>query len=691
VLAAGIACGIVLAAPAIVPAPAFKPSQLTPVPQADWVTNGGNLANQRYSALDQINRDNVSQVKAVWRASLRGSGLDRKTSGQAQPVEYAGTLYTITGQDDVFAISVATGKVLWEYQANLDPAKVAVCCGWVSRGVGIGDGKIFVGQLDNKLVALDQRDGHVVWSVQSETLADGGYSITAAPLYYDGLVIVGHAGGEMAIRGRIKAFDARTGRLKWVFYTIPAPGESGHDTWPVDNDSWKHGGAAIWNTPAIDPELGLLLLSTDNPAPDLNGAGRAGDNLYTDSILALDAKTGHYRWHYQEVHHDIWDYGTPNPVVLFDATVQGQPRKGLVQLSKDGYAYILDRVTGKPLIGIAEQPVPQSTYQKTSPTQPIPVGDDIVPHSVDVAPDGIDLVNQGRTFTPFEDKPVVYKPLAGISWPPSSYDPATHTLFVCANDALGVLTARIGPVGLPANWDEHYLGGTFGRVDAARRGIFAALDVTTNRLVWRRQWSEGCSSGSVNTAGGLVFVGRSDGRFMAYDKTSGLIRWQFQVDAGVNAPATVFEYNGVEYIAVMAAGTVYSAGLHGDGLWLFSLHGKLDPLPPITPGPAAPVGTTATPVGQTTAVQAAPAAMPTGPANLVHGKDLYKHNCEPCHGADGSGGHGEGAPLTSKLTPATVYATADGGRKSMPSFHGVLTPEDIRDVAHFIAEQLVKH
>jgi quinohemoprotein ethanol dehydrogenase len=666
----------------IIPAPAFKPSQLTPVSRADWVTNGGNLANQRYSALDQINRDNVSQVKAVWRASLRGSGLDRKTSGQAQPIEYDGTLYTITGQDDVFAISVETGEVLWEYQAHLDPAKVAVCCGWVSRGVGIGDGKIFVGQLDNQLVALDQRTGNIVWSAQSETLAEGGYSITAAPLYYDGLVIVGHAGGEMAIRGRLKAFDARTGRLKWVFYTIPAPGEPGHETWPTDTDAWRHGGAAIWNTPAIDPQLGLIFLSTDNPAPDLNGAGRAGDNLYTDSILALDARTGKYRWHYQEVHHDIWDYGTPNPVVLFDATVQGHPRKGLAQLSKDGYAYILDRVTGKPLIGIDEQPVPQSAYQKTSPTQPIPVGDDIVPHAVDIAPDGIDLVNQGRTFTPFEDKPVVYKPLAGISWPPSSYDPTTHTLFVCANDGLGVLTAKLGPVGLPANWDEHYLGGTFGRVDAARRGIFAALDVTTNRLVWRRQWNEGCSSGSVNTAGGLVFVGRSDGRLLAYDKTTGLIRWQFQVDAGVNAPATVFEYKGVEYVAVMAAGTVYSTGPRGDGLWLFSLQGKLDPLPPLTSTPA-------TPGGQTTPSQMA-AAMPEGPANLVQGKDIYKRNCEPCHGPDGSGGHGEGAPLTSKLTAATIYATADQGRKTMPSFHGVLTPGELRDVAHFIAEQLIR-
>jgi quinohemoprotein ethanol dehydrogenase len=660
----------------IAPAPPFTASQLAELPRSGWLTNGGNLFNERYSPLGQIDRDNVGGLKAVWRASLNGSGLERKQSGQAQPLEYNGILYTVTGNDDVFAISVTTGKVVWEYQSHLDPAKVVVCCGWVSRGLGMGDGKIFVGQLDNKLVALDQRTGSVVWSVQSETLKDGGFTITSAPLYYDGLVIQGHAGGDMGIRGRLKAFDAKTGKQRWVFYTVPAPGEPGHETWPQNSDVWKYGGGSIWQTPAVDPELGLIFVSTDNPAPDLNGSVRAGDNLFTSSVVALDVKTGRYRWHFQEVHHDIWDYAAPNPVVLFDAAVDGRPRKGLVEISKTGYVYLLDRVTGKPLIGIEERPVMQSVSQKTAATQPIPVGDEIVPHAVDVAPEGYNLINDGRTFTPFEDKPVVYKPVAAVNWPPSSYDPVSNLLFVCANDSMGV-AQRNGEQFVPPPVGEPYLGGSFGRVDAVRRGILAAVNVTTNRLAWRRQWSDGCGSGSVNTAGGLLFLGRGDGRFMAYDKRSGESLWEFQTDAPINAPATVFEYNGVEYVAVMAAGTYYSPGKRGDGLWLFSLHGQMASLPPGAAAPAANEPAVAVVVA-------------TSPANPAHGNEVYRRTCEPCHGPTGQGGHGEGAPLKTGLTAASVVSIATTGRKDMPSFRGVLSAQELVDVASFITEQLVR-
>ena len=277
-----------------------------------WLTNGGNLFNQRYSPLKQLDRSNVKDLKPVWRASLGGSGLDRKTSGQAQMLEQDGVLYVVTGMDDVFAISVDTGALLWTYKANLDPEKVRVCCGWAARGVGMGDGRIYVGQLDNKVVALDQRSGKVLWTTQSQTLDDGPYSITMAPLYYDGMVIIGHSGGDMGIRGVIKAFDARTGAERWRWYTIPGPGEPGHETWPSDNDSWKYGGGAVWSTPAVDPDLGLIYFPVANPGPDLNGNVREGDNLFTSSIVALEVKTGKYRWHFQAVHHDIWDFGGSN-------------------------------------------------------------------------------------------------------------------------------------------------------------------------------------------------------------------------------------------------------------------------------------------------------------------------------------------------------------------------------------------
>ena len=209
-----------------------------------------------------------------------------------------------------------------------------------------------------------------------------GETITSAPLYYDGLVITGLSGGEFGVRGSVTAYDAETGKLVWRFYTIPGPGETGHETWPQDNDAWKHGGAPVWQTPAVDPELGLLYFSTGNTSPDFDGSSRKGDNLFANSIVALDAKTGEYRWHFQQVHHDIWDLDSPSPVVLFDVKIDGQLRHALAEASKTGWVYILDRTNGKPLVGIDERAVPQEPRQHTAATQPYPVGDAFTPQSV---------------------------------------------------------------------------------------------------------------------------------------------------------------------------------------------------------------------------------------------------------------------------------------------------------------------
>ncbi|HUQ51630.1 MAG TPA: PQQ-binding-like beta-propeller repeat protein, partial [Gammaproteobacteria bacterium] len=283
-------------------APAFADADLVAAPTANWATNGGDWYNRRFSPLTAIDRNNVANLKGVWRTHLRGSGLGAQYSGEAQPLVYDGVIYIVTGANDVFAVDVDDGSILWEYRANLDAANNAVCCGWTSRGVGLGDGKVYVGQLDGKLVALDQRTGKVAWSVQAERWQEG-FTITAAPLYFDGLIYTGFAGGERGIRGRVKAFDARDGKLAWTFYTIPGPGDVGHDTWPQDNEIWMDGGAPVWNTPAVDPELGLIYFATGNPGPDYNGSIRSGDNLFSTSIVAVDAKTGAYRWHFQQVHH----------------------------------------------------------------------------------------------------------------------------------------------------------------------------------------------------------------------------------------------------------------------------------------------------------------------------------------------------------------------------------------------------
>jgi PQQ-dependent dehydrogenase (methanol/ethanol family) len=559
-------------------APAFPAKDLVAPPTSGWPTNGGSLYNQRYSPLRRINRSNVANLKPSWRVSLDGSGVASKYSGQAQPIVYDGVVYIVTGADDVFAVSVDTGQILWTYQAKLDESIDAVCCGWLSRGLGLGDGRIYVGQLDGKLVALDQRTGAVVWSTQAEHWHDG-FSITAAPLYYDGRVIVGFAGGDRASRGRLKAFDARTGKLEWTFYTVPGPGELGHDTWPQNNDAWKFGGGAIWQTPAVDPELGLLYFSTGNPGPDLNGAARAGDNLFTVSIVAIEAKTGKYRWHFQEVHHDLWDYDAPNPVVLFDAPYNGEIRKGLAEVGKTGFTYILDRTNGKPLVGIEERPVPQEPRQATSKTQPYPIGEAVVPQELDIVPEGFKLKNGGRIFTPFWDEPVLAKPNAtgGANWPPSSYDPEGHLFYVCAHDGVGAYSSNQETEFMTPEPGKRYANGTFGRSGVRVRGIFAAVDVTTNKLAWRQQWSEMCYAGSIVTAGGLLFVGRNDSRFTALDKSNGALLWDFPMDAAVNATASTFEYKGQQYVTVLAAGSFFPGTKHGDGLWLFSLDGKLAP------------------------------------------------------------------------------------------------------------------
>ena len=242
----------------------WAPSRFMPYPRDEWITNGGNLYNQRYSPLAQINAENVKNLKGVWHVHLSGSGVGPPFSGEAQPIVHDGVMYVITGADDVFAIEIKTGDLKWTYKSGLDPSISTICCGWTSRGVAIGEDKVFVGRLDSKLVALDLGTGKELWSVQAESWQDG-YTITSAPLYYDGMVITGFAGAEYGVRGRIKAFNATDGTPIWTFYTVPGPGQFGHDTWPADSSSWKRGGATIWHTPAVDPALGLLYFSTGNP------------------------------------------------------------------------------------------------------------------------------------------------------------------------------------------------------------------------------------------------------------------------------------------------------------------------------------------------------------------------------------------------------------------------------------------
>ncbi|MEO7549946.1 MAG: PQQ-binding-like beta-propeller repeat protein [Croceibacterium sp.] len=664
------------------PAPAFTARELMALPTDGWITNGGTLSNQRYSPLDQINRSNVTRLKGLWRTGM-ASGARQDHSGQAQILAYGDTLYVINGANDVFAMDIDSGKILWNYSAHPDPGAGAPQ-GHSSRGVAIGDGKVFIGTLDCRLIALDQKTGKELWSVQTEAWRDG-LGITSAPLYYDNMVITGFNGGEQGVRGRVKAFDAKSGKLVWTFYTVPAPGEKGHETWPAKSNAWKSGGGAVWQTPAVDPDLGLLYFSTGNPGPDQNGSVRTGDNLFTVSIVAVDAHTGKYRWHFQQVHHDLWDYDSSNPVILFEAPYKGVKRKVIAEVGKTGFTYILDRVTGKPLIGIPERHVPQEPRQATAKTQPYPIGEAFVPQEIDITPDGAKLEpgtnhlpNYGRIFTPFWTEPRIMRPGSngGANWPPSSYDPEMHTMYQCGSNRASTYWAK-GDLDEPVP-GKVYMGGGFGQGQTLDGGILAAIDVTTNRIVWRQQWREICFSGSVVTGGGLLFVGRADGRLMALDKRTGAELWEFMTDGGVNTTVTTFMHNGRQLIVVHAGGGTFSGGKRGDGVWAFSLDGTIPSLAP----------TASIPSGRGPPAAAAVPTRATQPIDLAGGAALYREACLACHGDDGAGGHGGGPSLLARPIDYIVTIATAGKGNAMPAFGAIYSPDQLRDIAAYVVTNL---
>jgi alcohol dehydrogenase (cytochrome c) len=663
---------------------AFAADTLVAPPTDGWPTNGGNLYNQRYSPLNQIDAGNVSELKGVWRTHLRGSGLAPQYSGEAQPVVDDGVAYVSTGANDVFALSIDSGEILWEYTANLPAELPSVCCGWNNRGVALSEDKVFMGRLDGKLVALDRKSGKAVWTIQAER-PEENFSITPAPVYFDGVVITGFAGADRGTRGRVKAYDADHGRLIWTFYTIPGPGEPGHETWPQENDAWKYGGGAVWQTPAIDPELGLVYFSTGNAGPDYNGAVRAGDNLYTVSIVAIELTTGAYRWHFQQVHHDIWDYDSSNPVVLMDLNVDGRARKAIVEVGKTGWAYILDRETGEPIVGIDERSVPQEPRKATAATQPFPRGDAVVPQHIEIAPEGFALVNDGRIFTPFVgEDPTIVKPgiWGGANWPPSSYDPVAQHLFVCASSVVGGFTGGGDPKLVPPVEGGRYTQGNIAATRLPRTGVIAAMDMTTNKLVWRYRWPEQCYSGTLATGGGLLFVGRNDGRLTALDSRTGQQLWEFQTGAGMHAPTSTFVHRGRQYVLAYSAGNALIGSARGDSVWLFGLDGTLGPA---EPGAAVSRLAAEIPAAAAPGAIAAPARAAVDHEN---GRRTYEQACVVCHGEDGLGGHGGGAALNEVAGAAAVADVVTAGRNAMPSFAELLTSEQIRDVAAYVAAQL---
>ncbi len=708
-------------------APAFGAKYLTALPREQWLTNGGTIHNDRYSPLDEINDKNVDQLKGVWKADL-ASGTAAKYSHESQPLVYDGVIYVSTGEDDVFAIDVASGETKWKYEGDLDQKISTVCCGWLSRGVAIGDGKVYIGKLDGHMVALDQKTGAVEWDVQVIDWSTANGGITAAPLYYDGMIYTGTTGGEFGVRGFVTALDATDGSEKWKFFTTAGPdddapcGEWGScekagDSW--EGNSYETGGAPVWQTPTIDPELGYVYFTTGNANPDVDGSGRAGDNLYTASFLALDANTGEYKWHFQTVHHDIWDYDQPSPTMLYDAKVDGKQVPVIAEASKTGWLYALNRKTGKPIWPIEETPVPQFAGQKTSPTQPIPQYEPFADHEIsdqefnEIAkqvkanPEGKNL----KVVRPASNEPadVVFAPPApnqvtvvapgptgGTNWPPSSYNHEEELIYVCSLDGAsgmypsGVEQFKPGAVRLGSIISVLPFGGTAGQL--------TAIDANTGEQAWEVEFpKDSCYSGSVTTAGNLVFVGRNDGHLEAYSADKGELLWSFQTGAGANNTVTVFEYEGKEHVLFLAGGNSLAATPHGDNLWLFSLDGTAESLPGIEKGSATggvdhfESEGEATGEGQTDKGTTPGTDTPETdtPAATADGESVFADNCSVCHGLSGEGAQG-GPPITSQTDIDTIMAQVKNGGGGMPAFGDQLTEQEIQAVAKYVAQSIAK-
>lgn len=491
---------------------------------SDWRLNGRTYDNERYSQLTQINTSNVTSLAP---AAIVQTGMP--ASFETTPIVDNGVMYitspVVSSQMKILALNAATGEPYWTTTFTL--GQFQICCGPVNRGVAVGYGKVYVVTLDDNLLALDANTGKVAWQKQ---VADPsvGYSETMAPQLYHGMVIVGSAGGEWALRGFVTAYDANTGAKKWQWWSTDPKSYSG--------DSWKGGGGMVWTTPAVDPKLGLLIFSTGNPNPDLYGASRMGDNLYTDSIVALDVNTGTLKWYYQEVKHDVWDYDAVSNPVLFDVHQNGQTIPAAGEAGKVGWVFIVDRRTGK----LIRKSAPYVMMSKNMFSQPTKAGVDMLPGAN-----------------------------GGDEWSPPAYSPDTHEMYIPAMNQLMTFTTQEPQAG-PG---QIRLGSAFTNVKphGVQNGPFVAVNMDTGKIDWQYLAPQPLIGGALATAGNLVFTGEGNGWFDAFNAKTGQRIWRYQLGAGVNAPPITYEVNGTQYIAVAAGGNFQLGYPYGDAVAIFKL------------------------------------------------------------------------------------------------------------------------
>ena len=498
-----------------------------PADGSRWVTFGGSYTNQRHSPLTQITPENVGRLAPQWVFQTDTPGRFETT-----PLLRDNVLYVTGPLNMAWAIDARSGREIWRYRRELPATgSLTACCGLVNKGFGVLGDRLFMTTLDAHLLALDMKTGAVVWDATLEDYTKG-YASTIAPLVVKDKVIVGVAGGEYGIRGFIDAYDAKTGKQAWRFYTIPGPGEPGHDTWA--GDSWKTGGASVWVTGAYDPELNLLYYGIGNPGPDYHSESRKGDNLYSDSIVALDADTGKLRWHYQFTPHDLHDWDATEVPVLADVTIGGQPRKVVMLANRNGFFYTLDRTDGKLLVA---KPFVVTTWAK------------------EVGADGRPVVLPGNV--PDEKGSLTCPDVTGATnfWPPS-YDPGQRLFFVNAREVCATYYA----------WRQEYVPGerfTGGAGQRARGpdyrayGALRALDPATGERRWEFEYISPSTSGLLSTASGLIFSGDAEGNFLAIDARSGKFLWRFQMGSALHGTSAItYMLDGRQQVLVPAGTTL---------------------------------------------------------------------------------------------------------------------------------------
>jgi alcohol dehydrogenase (cytochrome c) len=515
-----------------IPFHAVPPQMLRSVESpGEWLTYSGNYAGYRHGSQTQITTQNVQNLRLAWVAQLRTGSEPLEST----PIVAGDWMFVTEAPDGVTALNAKTGAVLWKYRRPV-PSNIPLCCSAVNRGVAILNDSVYVETLDAYLVSLDAATGHKRWEVKVADWPEG-YSMTGAPLAIDDHIVVGIAGGEFGIRGFLASYSAKDGSLQWKLYTVPGPGEPGHETW--QGDDWKHGGAPTWTTGSYDPELGLIYWGTGNPSPEFNAKVRKGDNLYANSVIAVDAQSGHLRWYFQFTPSDDHDWDTTQQPVLTDVSWNGRTRQVLVVACRNGFFYVLDRGTGQFMLA---KPFAKQTWASG------------------IAPDGRPIALPEAS--PSRTGSTVWPGVTGATnWWPPSFDPHRQLLFVQAVDAASIYFSEKKP---EYRAGEEFHGSTFQPAPGLpATTALRAIDITTGKVRWDSTLATGgedvqrSMGGVLSTEGGLVFAGYSS-EVYAFDADTGKKLWTTQLGATLHAPPITYSVGDQQFLAVIAGRTLFA-------------------------------------------------------------------------------------------------------------------------------------